>query len=151
MRNRRIRNWARVIGLGLIVLGMTGMKPIGKPRPLRAAALRFVFKPYDGAAETVCSHHLVSDASPYDWRVECFDRGRRFAEYTAHVALTQYVREGSNPLSIELLYWLTGTDLPFEVGNTTWFRFAARSPLRDISSSQTVARGTAGLYLEITP
>lgn len=138
----------------LIVLTATNPASIQaaekKPRRgLRADAFRFVYREFEGGPDVVCKHRLLSEASPYDWKVECFRGSAKFADYTAHVALTQYARSGQTPLSIELLYWLNGTRLPSEVGSTTWFHFGAKSDLQGVSTSQTVDGGTAGLYLEI--
>jgi hypothetical protein len=120
-----------------------------KRRPLRAESMRFVYREFEGPLDVVCKHQLASEASPYDWTVSCSNGATKFAEYTAHVALTQYDLGGPTKYSVELLYWLTGTHLPSEVGSTTWFHFAEKSNLQGISTSQTVAGGTAGLYLEI--
>ena len=112
--------------------------------------MRFVYRTFEGDLNIVCKHHLASDASPYDWKVECYDGATQFADYTAHVALSFYDHtSGSSKFSIELLYWVTGTNLPSEVGTTTWFNFATKSDLQGISVSQTVEHATAGLYLEI--
>ena len=143
---------SKLVFLAIAVLGLiAATPPNGKVprRPLRADSMRFVFREFEGTLDVVCKHHLVSDASPYDWKVECFNGPAKFADYTAHVALTEYNLSGPTKLSIELLYWLTGTHLPSEVGSTTWFHFAEKSALQGISMSQTVEGGTAGLYLEI--
>ncbi len=113
--------------------------------------IRFVFRNFEGGFSTVCKHQLASENSPYDWKVQCFDGSEKFATYTAHVALSQYRRESGTRLSIELLYWLTGTNIPSEIGSTTWFHLRDPSFLEEISTSQTVERATAGLYLEILP
>lgn len=147
-----LRNGSKSLVLVLAVVGLTAVHPGGekvKRRPLRGASIRFVYRDFEGTLDVVCKHRLVSEASPYDWKVECYQGPNKFAEYTAHIALTQYELSGPTKLSIELLYWLTGSRLPSEVGSTTWFHFAEKSPLQGISSSQTVAGGTAGLYLEI--
>lgn len=142
----------KALFLVLAFVGLTAAHPAGKKgkrQPLRGASIRFIFRDFEGTVDVVCKHRLVSEASPYDWKVECYQGSTRFAEYTAHIALTQYELSGPTKLSIELLYWLTGTRLPSEVGSTTWFHFEEKSALRGISSSQTVEGGTAGLYLEI--
>lgn len=132
--------------------------PAGQPaqkRPPRQGLfreeIRFVFRNFEGDFSTVCKHQLESPNSPYDWKVQCFDGSEKFATYTAHVALSQYRRDSGTRLSIELLYWLTGTNIATEVGSTTWFHLRDPSFLEEISTSQTVERATAGLYLEILP
>lgn len=113
-------------------------------------AIRFVFRNYDGEYSVVCKHRLASASSPYDWKVECSDGKNIRSEYIAHVALSAYLHQGNSALSIELLYWLTsGTRLQSEVGSTTWMHFGTNSPLLEVTSSQTIEKGTAGLYLEI--
>ena len=142
---------SRLTVLSVVAVVLMGIHPGEKRKrqPLHSSSLRFVYREFEGTHEIVCSHRLLSKESPYDWKVECFRAQTKFAQYTAHVALSQYDLTGSTKLSIELLYWLTGTRLPNEVGSTTWFHFAEKSPLQGISSSQTVDGGTAGLYLEI--
>ena len=122
-----------------------------KRRPLRGDTIRFVYRTYEGDLSVTCPHRLQSPDSPYDWKVECFDGSRKFADYTAHVALTQYDRATDPKLAIELLYWVTGTNLPSEVGSTTWIYLGEKTPLRSVEVSETVEHGTAGLYLEIGP
>jgi hypothetical protein len=134
------------------MLGFASDRAAGKPgvrHALKADSMRFVYREFEGSLETVCKHRLQSADSPYDWKVECYNGSTKFADYTAHVALTQYDLGGETKYSIELLYWLTGTRLPSEVGSTTWYHFATKSQLQGISQSQTVDGGTAGLYLEI--
>ncbi len=141
-----------VLGFSLSVAGFAA-PPAGK-KPRRGVVdthMRFIYRAYDGGFSTVCEHRLESKNSPYDWKVECYEGEKRFATYSAHVALTQYRPTKERKLSIELLYWLMGTHLPSEVGSTTWFHFGEWSPLMEISTSQNVERGTAGLYLEIKP
>jgi hypothetical protein len=146
----------RTLSIGIAIASfstpaMAGTPP-GKTGPrhaLNADSMRFMFRDYDGNLEVECKHTLQSAGNPYDWQVECFNGANKFAEYTAHVSLTQYANTGPTQLSIELLYWLIGTNLPAEVGSTTWYHFATKSELQGISQSQTVEHGTAGLYLEI--
>lgn len=152
-----MKSFSKAIFLVLAVSSLMAVSPSSsrsghgpvKRRPLRADSMRFVYREFEGPLDIVCKHQLASEASPYDWKVACYDGSTKFAEYTAHVALTQYDLGGPTKYSIELLYWLTGTHLPSEVGSTTWFHFAEKSNLQGISTSQTVAGGTAGLYLEI--
>lgn len=139
--------------LAFAFFGLTAVFPAGKgvPRePLYRTEIRFVFKSFDGDFETVCPHRLLNENSPFDWRVECFRGSNKFAEYTAHIALSQYAMQGPTKLAVELLYWLNGTRLPSEVGSTTWMKFAEMGGLQSVSSSQTVENGTAGLYLEVS-
>jgi hypothetical protein len=111
--------------------------------------MRFVYRTFEGDLAIACKHQPLNPDSPYDWKVECDNGPTKLAEYTAHVALSFYDHASGPKFSIELLYWLTGTDLPSEVGSSTWFHFATKSDLVGISTSQGVAHGTAGLYLEI--
>jgi hypothetical protein len=141
-----------VLALALSALtGMTFSKSIAERRPLRANSIRFVYREFEGERNIACKHALVSEASPYDFKVSCYEGAEKFAEYVAHIALSQYALAGPTKYSVELLYWLTGSRLPSEVGSTTWFHFAEKGDLRGISTSQTVENGQAGLYLEIGP
>ncbi|MBS1960832.1 MAG: hypothetical protein JST04_01345 [Bdellovibrionales bacterium] len=148
---RRIVTKAFVLAsLAALAASLMGTAPAGKPRrPVAGSTMRFVFRDFEGPRDIVCPHRLLSPDSPYDWKVECSDGSRKFAEYTAHVALTLYDHTTEPKLSVEMLYWLNGSRLPSEVGSTTWFHFAEKSNLQGVSMSQTVENGTAGLYLEI--
>jgi hypothetical protein len=117
---------------------------------LTSDSMRFVYRSYDGTTTHYCRHRLQSENSPYDWKVECSDGKSIRSEYVVHLALSVYRRDRLPNLSVELLYWITsGTRIPSEIGSTTWMHFNRDSSLASISSSQTLDRGTAGLYLEI--
>ncbi len=119
---------------------------------ISAANIRFVFQTFEGDFKTLCKHELIDESSPYDLKVECYRGTNLFAQYSAHIALKQYPHSsGDTKFSIELMYWLTGTRLPSEVGSTTWIHLAERTAIHGVKTSQTVENGTAGLYLEITP
>lgn len=122
------------------------------PQKVDASALKFTYQTYDAETHYVCEHALLSDTSPYDWKVKCFDGTKLTHEFTAHVALSLYPHPGGNPeLSIEMLYWLTGTGLESEVGVTSWTHLAKKTAVSGMSASLTIDHGTAGLYLDIDP
>jgi hypothetical protein len=124
-----------------------GSKKAGIPLP--AEKIRFTYQSFDGAFVRECEHALTSAGNPYDWSVRCYEGEKLRGKYVAHIALTQYTHPSAPRLSLELLYWLTGTGIESEAGSTTWFHLREASSVMEVSSSQTVDQGSAGLYLDI--
>jgi hypothetical protein len=123
--------------------------PAAQAARLPGDALKFSYETFDGETRYPCKHERLNEASPYDWKVRCYEGAALRREYVAHVSLERYVRTTRPELSIELLYWVTGTGIETETGGTTWFHLAKDSPLLEVSTSATVDRATAGLYLDI--
>jgi hypothetical protein len=117
--------------------------------PLRGNEVRFTYRSFDGAFSYACEHSLLNESNPYDWSVRCYDGERLKGKYVAHLALSQYLHPKPPRVSLELLYWLTGSGIESEAGSTTWFHLRDETSVMEVSSSQTVDEGTAGLYLDI--
>jgi hypothetical protein len=117
--------------------------------PLEGDRIRFTYQSFDGAFAYACEHSLVTEANPYDWAVRCYDGEKLKGRFVAHIALSQYPHTKPPRVSLELLYWLTGTGIESEAGSTTWFHLRDETSVMEVSSSQTVDQGTAGLYLDI--
>jgi hypothetical protein len=148
----RLRSLGLAFGLFFLVSNGGAAPRAGAKKtsvPLPAEKIQFTYQSFDGAFVYECEHAITNAENPYDWTVRCYEGEKLRGKYVAHVALTQYTHPSAPRLSLELLYWLTGSGIESEAGSTTWFHLREASSIMEVSSSQTVDQGTAGLYLDV--
>ncbi len=107
---------------------------------------KFVLITQDGSWQAQCTHHLLNNHSPWDWKVFC-QNGSFKRHYSVHLLVRKHLTVDLNN-TLESHFWVTRFDSSFKAvldtfGSTSWLRL---NNLIDINSLE-LSVDTENIYM----
>lgn len=121
------------------------------------ALIRFSYETHDGSTVLECKHYprsSVDGESNHDWDVLCGADGVKPRRYGVHLLVREWHRERRPRTAFEILYWVTDRNNgALSSFSSTSLRLTVdeRSPMSELSMSQSLENDYASLVLSLNP